>query len=190
MVGVLFVIAFVETLFPPFPGDVLFVAAGGWAAIGSHPFWVVAVSGFAGCLVASLILHRMGENLGRKALDGGLRWLGRADDIQKAERLFARWGTPVLAASRFIPGVRSLLVLLAGASRMPLLRAVPAVGVSALVWYLVLALLGSAVGSNWQLAERFLSRYEHVVWIVLGLLAIMILAYSLSRRRREGGTGQ
>lgn len=92
----------------------------------------------AGNLLGSLVTYAIGR-AGNQALHG--RWL-RIDthDVDRAERWFARWGTPSLLLA-WLPVVGDPLCLLAGLLRIGWLPFVLLVGTGKLVRYSVLALL-------------------------------------------------
>lgn len=182
---VLGIIAFSETMFPPIPGDVLFIVISGWAIAGGLSLPMSILYGTAGCLLASCILFFLGHRPGRKLVD---RWLKRRVEpkrIEKAQDLVARHGPVILAASRFIPGVRSLLVVIAGTSGMRFSLALFPVAFSALVWYLLLSAAGSVFGSNIETAKAFMQQFEIWIWVLAGLaLGLFALLRLLAGRRR------
>ncbi len=178
-------VAFVETLFPPFPGDVLFVVLSGWAMAGGTSLPVAALSGLLGCFAASCILFYLGRSPGRRFVDG---WLSRHIDperIGKAKELIASRGPVILAGSRFIPGVRSLLVLMAGTSGMHFSTAVLPIAASATAWYAILSVGGRIVGNNLAGAEGFMRHFEIWIWVLLAVVLVVLLLF---RRGRKGGS--
>lgn len=179
------VVAFAETLFPPIPGDVLFVVLSGWAIAGGTPLTLAVLSGLVGCFSASCILFYLGRSPGRRFVDG---WLSRHIDperIDRAKGLIASRGPLILAGSRFIPGVRSLLVLIAGTSGMRFSSAVLPIAASAAVWYTILSFAGNLVGDNLVAAEGFMRQFEIWLWAFLALLLVVLL---LVRRGRKRGS--
>jgi membrane protein DedA with SNARE-associated domain len=183
-------VAFVETLFPPFPGDVLFVVLSGWAA-GSmasvDPFVIPALCGFSGCFAASVILILAGARLGRGRVRAFLESRVGAGRLERTERLVSRRSALILVVSRFMPGIRSLLVLVAGYSGVGAGRASLFGGISALSWYLLMSVVGVELGYNLQALESLMSRYEIIVWAAF---AAMAAAWAVNRalgRRRLAG---
>jgi membrane protein DedA with SNARE-associated domain len=194
-------IAFVETLFPPFPGDVLFIVACGWAGthlqglpgISAPSFllspalhWTAsAVSGFLGCFCATAILLLAGRGMAGSRAGGRLAsWIGR-ERLERAERLFRKRGEIVLLGSRFVPGIRSVLVLVAGSSQMGFARAFAWAGGSAVLWYSILAVLGDITGRNLGIAREFVRHYEGVVLAALAaVFTVVLLARAVRRRKR------
>ena len=180
---ILAAIAFVETVFPPFPGDVLFIIVSSWARMGGgSPVWIT-LAGFAGCLLGSCILFRFGRSSGVRFTRGYLsRWMAQ-EKIGQAEGLFRRKGLLILVASRFIPGLRSLLVVVAGSSGMGTLRALAAAGFSALIWYGILSAMATAIGDNIHKTQTFMSLYGKWVWIALGCVILLYICLKLLRRK-------
>lgn len=184
------VVAFVETLFPPFPGDVLFVLLAGWAA-GSSGFAgriaLPAACGFAGCFAASILLVIAGSRIGRSRIRAFLASRAGGARLSRAEGLVERHAAPILAASRFLPGIRSLLVVVAGYSGVGAGRAMIFGGVSALLWYVLMALAGMELGYNLTALENLMRRYETVVWIAA---AAALAAWAAWRFRSGGDAGR
>lgn len=185
MLPALSIISFIETLFPPFPGDLLFIAAGGWAVTGGNSVVIVIIFGFIGCFAGSFILYSLGRNFGRKVLYSGLKFFGREKEIDRADRLFSRWGIHILLVSRFIPGIRSLLVILAGSSELNRLKTFVSVSLSSICWYILLGLLGEIAGKNLETGQKFLRSYEIWVWAVLGTGLLVYFFLALVRRERN-----
>lgn len=179
-------IAFVETLFPPVPGDILFIVFSGWAVSSGFPLMLAVVYGVAGCFLASCILFYIGHKPGRRFVDGWLKKKVEPERVNRAKSLIADHGPVILAASRFIPGVRSLLVLMAGTSGMRFAFAVIPVAFSAIAWYTVLSVAGSVFGNNMRAAEGFMKHFEVWIWIILAV-AVLIFLITRMRKRKENG---
>lgn len=182
--------AFVETLFPPFPGDVLFVLLSGWAA--GPAGWagrvaLPAACGFAGCFSASILLILAGTRIGRSRIRAFLASRAGEARLGKAERLVERHAAPILAASRFLPGIRSLLVVVAGYSGVGAGRAMLFGGASALLWYVLMAVAGMELGYNLTALENLMRRYETVVWIAA---AAALAVWAAGRFRGGRGAGR
>lgn len=179
------VIAFAETLFPPIPGDILFIVISGWALSGGLSLMTAAFYGVAGCILASCILFYAGHKPGRQFVEG---WLSRKVELKKIDRaksLIADRGPLILAVSRFIPGVRSLLVFMAGSSGMRFTSAAIPMAFSALAWYLLLSIAGSIFGSNIRAAEGFMKHFEIWLWIILAAVVLIFLIAGIRRRRER-----
>lgn len=180
------VIAFVETLFPPFPGDILFIVISGWAVSGGLSLIMAAIYGVTGCFLASCILFYAGYKPGRQFVEGWLARKVEPEKIDRAKSLVADRGPVILAVSRFIPGVRSLLVFIAGTSGMRFALAVFPIAFSAVAWYLLLSIAGSIFGSNIHAAEGFMKQFEIWIWIIIAIFTLIFLLTRI-RKRKAGG---
>jgi membrane protein DedA with SNARE-associated domain len=178
-------LAFIETIFPPIPGDILFIVISGWALSGGLSLVIAALYGAAGCFLASCILFYLGHRPGRMIVDGWLKRRVEPERVNRAKDLVAGHGPVILAASRFVPGLRSLLVLIAGTSGMRFAPAVFPIAFSAVAWYLILSLAGSVFGHNLVTAEVFMRKFEIWIWVLLGLCICAFVILKLMKARRR-----
>ncbi|UWZ34085.1 VTT domain-containing protein [Dactylosporangium roseum] len=102
-----------ETVIPPIPSELILPLAGFRARAGAmHPLlvWLAAT---LGALAGALVLYWLGARLGYERLHrlAGKRWfvLASQRDLERGHRLFARHGSWVVAVSRCVPVLRSLV---------------------------------------------------------------------------------
>ncbi len=179
-------IAFVETLFPPVPGDILFIVISGWAVSGGLSIVLITLYGVIGCFMASCILFYVGHKPGRQFIEGWLSRKVEPEKVDRAKSLIADHGPIIIAVSRFIPGVRSLLVFMAGTSGMRFALAVFPIAFSAIAWYLILSIAGSVFGNNIQAAEGFMKHFEIWIWIILAITSLIFLFARIRTRKGRG----
>ena len=185
--AVLFLIAYGENVLPPIPGDLLIAYAGLLA--GAEPSislipviavaWIGGTSGF-------MTVYAVGNRLGDAIDDPNrLRWLPH-ERVAKARRWVDERGPWVIAGNRFLPGVRSVIALAAGASDVPTRRALVYSSLSALAWSSLVASLGYAAGDNLAEVENWLALYGKVAGSILlaALLGWLIVRW-LRKRRPE-----
>jgi membrane protein DedA with SNARE-associated domain len=182
----LFSATFVEHVFPPFPGDLMLVL-GSWYAVTGQLSWpMVLLFSTAGAVAGAWLDHRIGHWLGLRLEATALhsRLLPRAQ-LDRFEAAYRRWGDLLLVANRFLPGVRGILFLAAGASRIPLGRTLVLGGISALLWNALLLAAGALVAENAEELVRLVQRYMLVAGGALALLAAVALGRALLRRWRR-----
>ena len=190
-----FVLMFIESSFIPFPSEIIIPPAGDLAR--RLPDWsltAVIVLGTAGSLAGAVFNYTLALYLGRplllKLIDrfGGYVRMTRPG-YDRAEALFQRHGAVSTFTGRLIPGIRQIISLPAGLSRMPLLAFCILTSLGAGIWVVVLALLGYWFGANADLLGARLK--ELSLWVALGAVALLALygAYQYRRWRlnREAG---
>ena len=100
-----------------------------------------------------------------------------------ADRWFERHGDAAVFWTRMVPVVRALISLPAGMAEMPLWRFSWLTALGSLPWIAGLALLGDAVGNNW---EKWRDHLQYLDYAALVLIVAGIV-YLLVRRRGGGG---
>jgi membrane-associated protein len=178
--------AAVENVVPPVPADTFVLFGGLLAGLGRADPAIVFVGVWTGNVGIALAVYGLARRYRQ-----GLRetWLGRRvlhpRQLEQIRVFYQRWGTPAIFLSRFLPGVRAVVPVFAGLSRLGFWSvALPMAAASAL-WYGALVYLGATAGRNWEAIRAMVDRLNRgllVVTLVVALLAA--LWWSRSRRRR------
>lgn len=182
----LFGAAFIEHIFPPFPGDLL-VLLGAWYAVHGELSWpVVFAAAMAGSMAGAWVDHRAGAWLVVRLEHSptAARFLGPAE-LARFEAAYRRWGFWLLLLNRFFPGVRGFIFLAAGASGVPVGRAMLLGGISAAVWNGLLLTAGALVAENLDELVRLVDRYTRTAALLVGMALLVLLARTLWRRWRR-----
>lgn len=167
-----------ETVFPPLPSDLVVPAAGLLAARGEMHMAGIVIAATFGSLIGASVLYavgrRAGEPLTRKFIRRYGRWLLlRETDLDKVERLFNRYGKAIILFGHLIPGVRSLVSLPAGMSRMPLPHFVLFTTLGAGARVTLQTVTGALLGQHWP---RLILVIEEFEWLVYLLIAAAVAA--------------
>ncbi len=183
MYAIILGVAVSENLVPPVPGDMIVVYGGYLAGIGALDPMLVAGLATLGGAIGFMSMYYLGARFGYALLDPGkLRWLPKGKLIQ-ARGALARRGFGLVAANRFLSGLRSVISLAVGMAHMPVGRTTAWATASALVWCSLLTGAGYVVGDHWEIVGDYLETYG---WVVGGLVAVFILVqivYYVRRRR-------
>jgi membrane protein DedA with SNARE-associated domain len=160
-----------ESIGLPFPGESVLILAGIFAGTRHelNIFWVVVVAAVA-AIVGQAIGYAIGREFGyRLLLRYGPYVRVTESHIKLGEYLFLRHGRKIIVVARFVPLLRSLAGILAGANRMPWLQFLLANSVGAFAWAAVFGFAAYFLGHE----------VEHVagpVMIVIGIVAVVALA--------------
>ena len=166
----IFIMMFLESTFFPFPSEVAMIPAGFLAAKGDMNLILAIVVGTIGSLTGALFNYYLARKYGRKGvLKFGKYFFFNEEKLEKMEKFFVDHGSFSTFVARLIPGVRQLVSLPAGLSKMPLDKFALHTTLGAGLWVTVLALLGYFLGENEALIEEYLHQ------IVLGTLAIIAI---------------
>jgi membrane protein DedA with SNARE-associated domain len=172
---IVFLYSFIEVLFPPIPGDALLILSGsvsGYA--GFNPVWLLAVA-FAGTFSASYLLYNLGFRMERRILHSP-RFSGLLDTktFLKIEKILYRSGLWLILFSRFVPVIRSGIILAAGMVSLDKRKSLTALALSIVGSTSLLILGGRYLGKRLELILRFWhSRFR----TILGAAVIILLAY-------------
>jgi len=181
----IFVLMTIESSFIPFPSEVVLIPAGALIQRGEMSFFLVFGAALLGSVAGALVNYALAFHLGRRAVSGLVKRYGKVflineESLQKSEKYFERHGEITTFVGRLIPGVRQLVSLPAGFSKMRLGRFVGYTALGAGVWSLILIYLGFVFGGNMALVEENLSA---VTLTVVGVALVIILIYALKKRR-------
>lgn len=181
--GALLFGAFIEYVFPPFPGDTIVVAGAVLVSAFEWSLWPVLALVTAGSVAGALLDWRVGRWL---AASGRLERLRPAwrDALDGIVRQFESRGAWYLVVNRFVPGIRALFFVAAGIAGLRLGRVAAWSAVSALAWNALLLAAGFAVGTNVDELEELVGSYTLVVWILVGVVLAIVVARFIVKRRR------
>ncbi|MDQ3012095.1 MAG: DedA family protein [Acidobacteriota bacterium] len=184
VLGLMFLIAYVENIFPPSPSDVLLVFAGTLIGLGTIGFPSSLFFSTLGSTLGFMTAYGLGRYFEGHIVEGRFGRYLPVSTIARAEQMFQRFGYGVIIANRFLAGTRAIVSFAAGMSRMnlPMTTAMSAVG--AALWNAILLSLGMIFGKNWQRAREYLSIYSTVVTVIVIVVA-GIYAWRYFRNRRQ-----
>ncbi len=179
-----FLLMTLESACIPVPSEAIMLFAGFSVSNGELTLIGVVTAGVLGNLAGSWIAYAAG-------------YYGRLDLLEKnklihvspkhlrwADDWFERYGAATVFFSRMLPIVRTFISLPAGVAKMPFWRFTVYTLAGCIPWVLMLALVGEAVGDNWEEWRHKLGYLDYVV------LAAIVggVVYLIVRRRRAGGT--
>lgn len=182
--------AFVENVFPPIPGDT--ITAFGAFLVGTKrlSFHGVYLSTTAGSLAGFMCLYLVGIRLGRAHfLRKNYRFFS-AEDIIRAEEWFRKYGLYIVLLNRFMPGVRSVISIVSGISRLRASTVAAYALVSSLAWNALWVSAGYLLGTNWQAMKEglaaIMARYNAAFLVLVSSAALFFLArWYIGKRKRK-----
>jgi membrane protein DedA with SNARE-associated domain len=132
----------------------------------------VAVVG--GAVLGSLINTTLSRRYGPRVIARVGPFLGITPErLDRAERMFKRWGPWAIIVGRHIPGMRIVLSALSGILNVPYRVFIPCVAISATIWAAIFLELGRLLGPRARDLFAFFPAAV-VPWIVLGLGVLLV----------------
>jgi membrane protein DedA with SNARE-associated domain len=195
-VGVAAAVA-LETIVAPIPSEVILPMAG-WKVSQSaadasvlEPLtalpWNIPLAvalATVGSVIGALVGYFIGAWGGRPLLNRYGRYVGiGAEDLDRADRWFDRWGSWAVFFGRMVPLVRTFVSYPAGISRMPIGRFILFSTLGSLPWNAALIYAGFVVGENYPQIEASIKPYEYLIYVVVlvGVMALIVRWYLRKR---------
>lgn len=182
----IFLVMFLECVFPPIPSEVIMPLAGFLVEQGEFSFWLVILSGTLGSLAGALLLYALGvwadEAILRRWVRKYGKWIQVTEkDIDRSMHWFDRFGQPVIFFGRMIPIVRSLISIPAGMDHMSMGKFLTFTTIGSVLWNLLLTYGGMLLGENWPKIIDWLDIYQNIVLGILVILALAVLVWLIYR---------
>lgn len=192
----------VESSFIPFPSEVVISPAAFVAgqpdsvlcATGNYPVdvLIIVLFGTLGAMIGAIINYALSVWLGRliiyKFADSklGHMCLLSSEKIQRAEEYFREKGNVSTFIGRFIPGIRQLISIPAGLSRMNFGAFLWWTFLGAFIWNCILAALGYIAAGQMSLIKEYSHELSVAILVLLGAVVLFYTAkYLISLAKRK-----
>jgi membrane protein DedA with SNARE-associated domain len=184
--GIVFFMA-LESACIPIPSEVIMPLSGYLAYKGVLDLVGVVLAGSLGSMLGSLAAYYAGLKLGRPFIVRyGKYLLMSVEDLERAEKWFARYGGKATFIARMLPVVRTFISFPAGIGKMEIRTFTLYSFVGSIPWCALMAWLGFVLGDSWRV---IFDSYGHYVdyAVIAGVLALA--GYYLYKRRRKPAKG-
>lgn len=174
----------IESSFIPFPSEVVVPPAAYKALEKKSNMNIVLVVVFAtlGAIMGAVINYFFALWLGRPIIYKfvetrfGKMCLLSKEKVEKAEQYFDKHGKSSTFIGRLVPGIRQLISIPAGLAKMNLVSFVSFTALGALIWNIILAVLGYIGHGNKELIDQYSHELSYIL-LGLGVLFIIYLIY-------------
>ncbi len=185
----IFFLMLLESTVVPVPSELVVSPAAYHAASGNLNVVLVVLFATIGADVGASINYVAGYFLGRPIIYkfANSRWghlcLLNQEKVEKSEKYFYDHGVVATLTGRLIPGIRHLISIPAGLSKMPYWKFLFYTTIGAGVWHTILAALGWYLHSfvpEDQLNDKILEYGDYIKWGII-LLVILAIAYFVGK---------
>ena len=177
----IFILMALESTVLPVPSELVLIPAGYLAHQGQMNFWLIILASTVGSLVGASINYAFALWVGRPFLERwGRYFFVRPELLHKTDVFFAKHGAVSTFTGRLIPGIRHLISLPAGLTRMNPARFAWYTCLGAGLWSVILTVFGYFLGGNEALIR------DNQLLITIGVLifvALIIGGYVWWQRR-------
>ena len=175
--GVMLLMA-IESACIPLPSELIMPFAGYLVSTGEFNLWLAATAGALGCNLGSVVAYEAGKRGGRPVVERWGRYLLIGpDELDTAERFFARWGSAAVLIGRLIPVIRTFIAFPAGVARMRLLPFHLYTFIGSWPFCFALAWVGMKLGDRWNSDPRLKALFHRLDAVVLAVLVIALGLY-------------
>lgn len=178
----IFLLMTVESSFIPFPSEIVLIPAGYLASKGDMNLGMIMASALGGSLLGAFINYYLALLLGRRMLQRyGKYFFINENALAKMDSYFLKHGAISTFIGRLIPGIRQLISIPAGLSKMNLALFSSYTALGAGIWALILTMLGYFIGENQELIDTYLKQITAAVLVSLALLAFWYVKYQKNK---------
>lgn len=177
----IFVMMLLESTVLPVPSELVLIPAGYLAHQGQMNFWLIILASTIGSVVGASINYAFALWVGRPFLQRwGRYFFVRPELLDKTDAFFIKHGAVSTFTGRLIPGIRHLISLPAGLTRMNLGKFVFYTALGAGLWSVVLTVFGYFLGGN----QALIRENQHFITLgVIAFVAIIIGGYVWWQKR-------
>jgi len=173
----------------PIPEDIALMGGGVACYLGTAKLLPMILVGMFAVLSGDLFIFYLGHRWASNLLEHRMtRKLATPDRVAKLRVKFHEHQLKTIFVGRFLPGVRALVFLTAGAMKISVWKFLMMNGFAALISVPTFVILGWAFGATYKKLEERVAEIKHiVVFVLIGIAIIWVLwlTYSRSARVRE-----
>lgn len=184
--GTVFLLMLLESTVIPVPSELVVAPAAYHSAAGHLNIWLVVLAATLGADIGATINYLAGYYLGRPIIYrfansklGRLCMLTQKK-VEKSEAYFNDHGMVATITGRLIPGIRHLISIPAGLSKMHYGKFLLYTTIGAGCWHSILAILGwylHSIVPEEMLDDKIMEYGEYIKVVILSLLAIALLYF-------------
>ena len=181
----IYIMMAIESSFIPFPSEIVLIPAGYLASQGEMNILIIFISSLFGSLTGAFINYYLAITLGLKILQKyGKYFFISKTTLQKMENYFQKHGTISTFIGRLIPGVRQLISIPAGLSRMNIALFAIYTAIGAGIWNFILIMLGYFIGENQMLIDNYLKQITVAILFITFLLASCYIYFQRKKLKK------
>jgi membrane protein DedA with SNARE-associated domain len=183
-----FAATLLETIFPPIPSEIIFPLVGFVAqskGLGLGNAIGMGTIGALGSTVGAIMIYFIALKIGRPAiLRIGKYVLINESKLQRAELWFEKHGAVAVFVGRLAPGIREIISIPAGLSKMNIIKFILFTFAGSLIWSVSLTIIGYYFGETWsKVAEQ--SGIFNIAAIIIIVAVAAVIGFGYYKEHRS-----
>jgi membrane protein DedA with SNARE-associated domain len=176
----------IESSFFPLPSELILIPAGALISQGKMSFSITIFFAILGSIFGALINYVIALSLGRRAIESLVSKYGKVfliskNELDKTDIYFHTHGEVTTFVGRLLPGIRHLISLPAGFSKMNLNRFCLFTALGAGFWSMILIYAGWLANRH----QAFIAKHPILITIFLIIISIIIISSYIIFIRRQ-----
>lgn len=157
------------------PSELVLATGGILASRKIFTFPLAFLTGLLGSVFCAIAIYFMGYIGGKPFIKKyGKYFFMKAEDIEKSDSWFSKYGLFGALIGRNFPIIRTLISLPIGIMRLSFLKFVIYTTIGSIPWTFIFVYMGYALGNNWVILKEFTSKLKLPIKI---LILILIFSY-------------
>ncbi len=185
-----FLLIFIENIFPPIPSEIILGLGGFFSTTTSLTYIGVVLSATVGSVLGAIVLYYIGYYINSEKVKNILNKRNnilqiKGGKLNKAMGIYKKYASLSVFVCRMIPIIRSIISVPAGMAKMNLGKFVFLTGIGSLIWNAIITYLGVYLGANWKMIDSIIKEYTIIIFAVIAVLIVIYLTIRNKRKKKE-----
>ncbi|MEI7961864.1 MAG: DedA family protein [archaeon] len=181
-----FLLMIAESTLLPIPSEAVLPFAGYLIAQGTMDFWITLIIATIGTIIGASISYFIGKFIGQAAIAKWGKYIFiQEEELDNAKEWFKAHGEKTIFICRFIPAIRHVISLPAGAADMHFKKFVLYTTAGGAMWNAILLIVGMQLKQNWNTLIQYSTILDA---IVIGAVIIVIIWFFSKQIRKNNKT--
>ena len=170
------------------PSEAILATGGILASKKIFSFQMAFLIGLLGSVFCAIVIYFMGYIGGKPFIKKyGKYFFMKEEDIEKSDSWFNKYGLYAALIGRNFPIVRTLISLPIGIMRLSFTKFLLYTTIGSIPWTFVFVYVGYALGSNWVIIDKYVSRLKTPIKFLI-LVLIVSCFYKKFKEQRLNST--
>lgn len=187
----IFILMFVENIFPPIPSEVILPFIGYLTSTGALSFPIALLAASLGSILGTSFWFFVGWVFPVSTLERFFRKYGgyiaiTLSDFKKATDFFNKYKKPAVFLGRMIPAVRSVISIPAGCVRMDIKTFFILSICGTMIWNLTLISFGHFILDDYKLVEKIMSPVaDIIIYLFIAIYFIQVIRFLKNKKNNN-----